>query len=123
MAKNNDTGKQGEDMARKHLMENGYLILESNWRIGRNEADIIAYKDGKIVFVEVKTRSNTDFGDPESFVDRNKQRAYVKLANAYILQKRREEEVRFDIIAVNINKDETTINHLENAFTMLDTKR
>ena len=123
MAKHNDTGKLGEKHARDYLDGQGYEILDTNWRSGHKEVDIIAFKDGVIVFIEVKTRTDTDFGDPESFVDRAKQRSYVRLANAYILQHDRSEEVRFDIIAVTLADDNVIINHIENAFSTIDTRR
>ena len=94
MAEHNDTGKRGEELARRHLEEQGFAIVETNWRRGKYEVDIIAYKEGLIVFAEVKTRSNLGFGNPEEFVDHEKQRAYVRMANAYVIKHQREEEVR-----------------------------
>jgi len=119
MAQHNDTGKIGENLAQKHLTEQGFAILETNYRKGRYEADIIAYKEGLIVFAEVKTRSNLDFGDPEEFVDRKKQRAYIRMANNYVIEHNRDEEVRFDIIAVAINANGYQINHIEDAFNAI----
>lgn len=109
-------GNYGEDIAIKHLTEEGFVELVRNWRLGKHEVDIIAYREGLLVFVEVKTRTSTDFGTPEEAVDINKRRAYVRMANAYVLQEHREEEVRFDIIAVNITSTGYTVNHIENAF-------
>ena len=82
MAEHNDTGMQGEALARRHLEEQGFAIMETNWRRGKYEVDIIAYKEGLIVFAEVKTRNSTDYGNPEEFVDRKKQKAYIRLADA-----------------------------------------
>jgi len=119
MAKHNSTGKEGETYARKYLEENEYLILETNWRFGHLEADIIAYKDNRIVFIEVKTRGTDAYGAPEQFVDRKKQKAYIRLANAYILLNRRTEEARFDIISI-VNKPEgAEIKHFINAYTTI----
>lgn len=117
MAKHNNLGAEGEAIARRHLEDNGYLILESNWRVGHLEADIIASKDNLIVFIEVKTRTSENYGDPEEFVDRKKRQSYIKLANAYILKNNRHEEARFDIISVIINEQGTKVKHLVNAFT------
>lgn len=104
-------------MARRYLEQHDYEILETNWRMGHLEADIVAYKDHRIVFVEVKTRTTNEYGDPESFVDRKKQKAYIRLANAYIVQHERSEEARFDIISVIANKDGVTIKHLPDAYS------
>ncbi|MBP5190709.1 MAG: YraN family protein [Bacteroidales bacterium] len=117
MAIHNITGKEGEELARRYLEANDYLILETNWHIGHLEADIIAYKDNRIVFIEVKTRSSDIYGSPEEFVDYKKRQSYIKLANAYIIQKDRSEEARFDIISVLMKDGQPHINHIINAFT------
>ena len=112
-----EIGNIGEAMAQRYLIEQGYAILHTNWRKGRHEADIIAYKEGLIVFVEVKTRSSLEYGNPEDFVNRDKQRIYVRLANAYVLEHRRTEEVRFDIIAIENSEDSVRIRHIPGAFS------
>lgn len=119
MAKHNDFGQQGEAAAQRYLVEQGYKILDTNWRMGHLEADIIALKDEVIAFVEVKTRSGETFGEPETFVDLKKQRAYIRLANNYVLQKNRYEEARFDIISVVINETGLKLNHIPRAFTTI----
>ncbi|MBR1793119.1 MAG: YraN family protein [Bacteroidales bacterium] len=122
MAQHNDTGKMGEEIAQQYLTEHGYALMECNWRRGKYEVDIVAYKDGVIIFVEVKTRSSVDYGNPEAFVDKRKQRAYVQLANTYVLEKRRDEEVRFDIIAVTLTTHGPNVEHFENAFNAISAK-
>ena len=117
MARHNSIGSEGETLARKYLEQNEYLILETNWRVGHLEADIIAYKDDRIVFVEVKTRGSDAYGAPEQFVDTRKQKAYIRLANAYIQLKKRTEEARFDIIAIVNKPGGPEIKHIINAFT------
>ena len=123
MAEHNDTGMQGEALARRHLEEQGFAIMETNWRRGKYEVDIIAYREGLIVFAEVKTRNSTDYGNPEEFVDRKKQKAYIRLADAYVTKHRREEEVRFDIISVVMGPEGCRIEHMENAFTAAEVLR
>ena len=117
MAVHNEMGQIGEEMARRYLVQNGYEIVETNWRLGRHEMDIIAYYKKTLVFVEVKTRRGDSFGAPESFVDRKKQRACIALANAYILKNKRKEEARFDIISVVLNSSGATVEHIPNAFS------
>ena len=117
MAKHNSLGQEGETIARRYLEQHGYEILETNWRIGHLEADIIAYHDHHIVFIEVKTRTSTDYGDPDEFVDQKKRQSYIRLANAYILEHDRNEEARFDIISVVIDTTGTQINHLIDAYS------
>lgn len=119
MAESKDFGNDGETIARRYLEKNGYEILDTNWRVGHLEADIIAYKDERIIFVEVKTRKDDSHGTPDQFVDRSKQRAYIKIANAYMIQNNRNEEARFDIISVIINEQGTDIVHLREAYTTI----
>lgn len=109
-------GRQGELIACTHLQKNGYLILERNWRFGREEIDIIAEKDDLTVFVEVKTR-RTDFtGDPVMAVTEGKRKIIIRTANEYVLSKNIEKESRFDIIGIVLNNKETRIDHVEDAF-------
>lgn len=119
MAEHNVTGTFGEDLAVRHLLSSGYAILERNYRRGKLEADIIAYREGLIVFVEVKTRQDSDYGDPEDFVTLEKQRAYIRLADHYVTSNDRDEEVRFDIIAITVTPEGYTLNHLEDAFSAI----
>lgn len=120
MAKHNELGKEGETIARRYLEQQDYEILETNWRVGHLEADIIAYHDRRIVFVEVKTRTSDQYGAPEEFVDRKKRQAYIRLANAYILRNDRPEEARFDIVSVIFGEGEPQVEHLVNAYTTVE---
>lgn len=93
-------GHWGEELAASYLKNLGYLILERNWRWSRAEADIIAM-DGKIlVFVEVKTRTNTHFGEPEEFVSEKKELLLHELASRYMESISHDWEIRFDIISI-----------------------
>lgn len=109
-------GVAGEDMAASLLLQKGYKILERNWRCGHLEVDIIAENDNYLVIVEVKTRKSTAFGDPEVFVDRQKQRHLIRAAMYYAKFKCVTKEIRFDIIAVVNSPECQEINHIENAF-------
>ena len=66
MAKHNELGEIGEEMAVEYLLDKGYIILERNYRFDRAEVDIIAQDNEQIVIVEVKTRTSDFFGDPQS---------------------------------------------------------
>ena len=116
MAEHNDTGRMGEEFACSHLQEKGYMILERNWRFGREEIDIIARQKDTLVIAEVKTRSGNFFGEPEEFVNRQKQRLLIKAANAYIEKMNIDIEVRFDIISVIFSGNKKKIYHIEGAF-------
>ena len=77
MASHNELGKEGENAAVKYLLEKGYEIRHRNWHSGHRDLDIVAQKDGELVIVEVKTRSDACFGQPEDAVDRRKIRSIV----------------------------------------------
>src|ERR1700751_1403233 len=66
------TGKKGEEQAIAFLRELGYEIIHINWRFKHLEIDIIARENNFLVIVEVKTRKNSDFGAPETFVTKSK---------------------------------------------------
>ena len=117
MATHNDLGRLGESLAKTHLEQAGYEILDENWTHGKAEIDLIAYKDKVIIFAEVKTRTGNAFGEPEDFVDARKQRLLVEAADEYIYLMEHEGEVRFDIISILFDKtDNYTLKHIEDAF-------
>ena len=72
MAKHLESGKYGEQLATRYLEGQGYSILFVNWRYKRWEIDIVAKERDVLVFVEVKSRSMTSFGEPVDFVDQKK---------------------------------------------------
>lgn len=109
-------GYTGEEMAVNFLFQKGYRILERNWRCGHLEVDIIAEKDDYLVIVEVKTRKSSAFGEPEVFVDRQKQQRLIRAAMYYAKFKCVTKEIRFDIISVINSLEHQEINHIENAF-------
>ena len=116
MAEHNETGVRGEELATIYLKEKGYIILETNWRYKNLEADIIATFDNNLIIAEVKTRKSNFFGEPETFVNKQKQQNLIKAANAYVLLKSINFDVRFDIVSVIIGNFKTSINHIEDAF-------
>ena len=65
MAKHNDIGKQGEDLAVDYFAAKRYEILHRNWRKGHWEIDLIVCKNNLLHIVEVKTKSSNKYGYPE----------------------------------------------------------
>ena len=116
MAEHNETGTKGEEMAADYLTNKGYEILEKNWRFKNLEADIIAIIAKTLVVAEVKTRKSNYFGEPETFVNKQKQSNLIKTANEYIQRNNLDLEVRFDIISIIVGSNEMKINHIEDAF-------
>ncbi len=114
MAKHNELGKDGEQKVVDYLLSRGYQILERNWKApcSRHELDIIAVADNRVVFVEVKTRSNYVHGEPLDAVDERKVKALVAAANSYVKNKHIDTPIRFDLVGVVDNE----IIHIKNAF-------
>ena len=114
-----EIGDFGESAAAAYLEDNEYEILERNYRVKCGEIDIIAEKDGCVVFTEVKTRKNNIFGEPSEYVDYRKQKRIKMAASLYADIEYT--EMRFDVIEVfyqivdgNMSVSET--KHIEDAF-------
>ena len=117
MAWNQDIGRKGESLAGEILKKKGYTILQTNWRYGRAEIDIIASIKSTLVFIEVKTRSGDSFGPPEAFVSEKKERLMADAAHVYMDKYDHQGEIRFDIMSVLIKAYEPPqISHFEDAF-------
>jgi putative endonuclease len=111
-------GDAGEEIAVSYLIKNGYTIIERNFRFGHGEIDIIAKKNGVLIFIEVKTRRSLEFGEPEYAVTMPKQNQIRKIASAYLYEKEiKDQDCRLDVIAILFEKNNKyTLNHIENAF-------
>jgi putative endonuclease len=117
MATHNDLGHKGEALAKAHLEVTGYEIMDENWVFGKAEIDLVAYKEGIIIFTEVKTRTGNGFGEPEDFVDARKQKLLVQAADEYIYLMNHQGDVRFDIISVLFDRNNNyKLKHIEDAF-------
>jgi len=117
MAGHNILGTDGELLAKGYLEELGFEILEENWVFKKSEIDLIAYKNSTIVFVEVKTRRNNSFAEPEDYVSPDKQKQMAFAADEYIHLMGHQHEIRFDIISVLFDKfGKPIIKHIEDAF-------
>jgi putative endonuclease len=116
MIEPHELGKIGEELAVEYLTDNGYQILERNWRSGHKEIDIIALDDTTLVVVEVKTRKSDDYGEPDIAVGITKQKMLIWAADAYVRYKNLNVDVRFDIISIVISDEEPEIEHIEDAF-------
>ncbi|MGK9147359.1 YraN family protein [Plantibacter flavus] len=101
MAHKDELGRHGEQLANDHLEACGYRILDRNWRCPQGELDVVAEDDGTLVFVEVKTRSGTGFGDPVEAVTPVKLARIGRLANAWCADRRpRTRRMRVDVIGI-----------------------
>ena len=116
MAKHNTLGKAGEQQALQHLLNKNYTLLESNYKAGKAEVDIIMQDKNFIVLVEVKTRSTNYFGTPEESVNDKKQNLLRTAAEAYMEQNNLDLEIRFDIVSVLNKGSQFSIHHIVDAF-------
>jgi len=105
-------GNKGEQLASHFLKEQGFEIIEQNYRHKRAEIDIIAKNDLFLVFIEVKTRKNNKFGHPEETVTKRKIELFQETAEHYMIENNIPLNLRFDIIAITGTK----IEHLKDAF-------
>jgi putative endonuclease len=96
-------GEQGESLARKYFEEKGYDIVQTNWRHGHWEIDIIAAAENILHIIEVKTRSSAIGGFPEENVNRKKLLTLMKAAEVYVKIDKRWQQLQFDILAVNLS--------------------
>ena len=114
MYTNKELGELGEKLAKKFLLERDYEIICQNFRGRQGEIDIIAKeKDETIVFIEVKTRTSLEFGNPAEAVDNEKMEHIIKTAKYFLYcQKIKENNIRFDAIEVFIYKGRYRVNHI-----------
>lgn len=101
-------GRWGEDIAANFLKMRGYTILAQNKHIGHAEVDVLAQKDDELVFVEVKTRSSSVYGQPEEAVDNRKLTHLVEAAQRYAIEEQSDLPWRIDVIAITGNPNTNT---------------
>lgn len=107
-------GKIGENKATEYLEKLGYKIIERNFVAKQGEIDIIAKDKQELVFIEVKTRTNTLYGKPVEAVNEPKQKHLINTAKYYLYSKHLENEfVRFDVIEVYLKNNSIKINHIK----------
>jgi putative endonuclease len=109
-----EIGKEGENMATAYLRQQGFELIARNYRHKRAEIDLIVKRDDWIVFVEVKTRTSSTFGEPEEFVDDQKVKNLYQAAEEYIYSTDWNGHIRFDVISVKLGAVPEII-HFEDA--------
>ncbi|PSQ99876.1 MAG: YraN family protein [Bacteroidetes bacterium QS_9_68_14] len=121
-----NVGKRGEDVAAAYLEDQGWRVLDRNYRYERAEIDLVGFEPardgaeegGEIVIVEVKARTGHGFGRPEEAVTPEKQRHVARAATAYLHERQLEKApVRFDVVSVLLEPGrEPQVEHFRNAF-------
>lgn len=118
-------GAFGEEIAAEYLEKKGFHVLYRNYRVGKDEIDLIAEDKVRYIFCEVKTRVQqygvpSFYGRPGRAVDREKQRNLIHASASFSARHQRDgKRFRFDVIEVYLNKDGSVghVHHIENAFT------
>lgn len=112
---NIEKGKLGEEIASKYIISKGGKVIEQNYRTKIGEVDLIVKLNDELVFIEVKSRSNINYGYPSEAVNYKKKRKIINVAKYYILENSLENlAIRFDVIEIYLK--EKKINHIVNAF-------
>jgi len=110
-------GKQGEELAIRHLKALGYKILDRNYRCFLGEIDIVAKDKTALIFVEVKTRKSDSDVEPFESIGAKKQAKLRELAEYYLQDKDiSDSEIRFDVLSIVSDDKENRIEHIRNAF-------
>lgn len=120
MPRSHQLGKLAEKRALNYLLQKGYRLRETNYRFRKAEVDLIMQQADILVCVEVKARTHLDFGHPASFISPNKIRLLGVAMDFYAQQLDEELEVRFDVVCITIKNQKWVIEHLENAFQILE---
>lgn len=114
---NKELGRRGEEIAARYLQKKGYRVLTRNYYTRFGELDIICEEKRELVFVEVKTRTSVKYGSPEESITAKKKEHLRKAALMYIDSHNRSfRGMRFDVIAILLEKEDEKINHIKNAF-------
>ena len=117
MSNNREKGDFGENKAAEFLLKNGYEIRKRNFHFGKaGEIDIIAEKDGELIFVEVKFRTSSTYGEPIESITPKKVATLKRVAEGYLyINKIYNKACRFDVIIVDFRSKEPVIEHLISA--------
>lgn len=109
-------GKKGEAIAVKFLIQKGFKIVETNYRIRAGEIDIVAIDKDTLVYIEVKTRTSSEFGLPEESVTPRKIKYIVQSAKFYRNSRKNLPELeRIDVLSINLsNPQKALVRHIEN---------
>ena len=101
-------GRLGEKIAARYLLGKGYVIAQANYKIRDGEIDLICQQVGKLVFVEVKTRTNRSFGWPEEAFTKRKKEKFIKTIARYLTDNDYQGAWQIDVIAILLSLDKKT---------------
>jgi putative endonuclease len=113
-----EQGYHGEDLAEEYLIQKGYRIVKKNFQFSKSgEIDIIAFDGDVLCFIEVKMRSNNNYGDPLSSITPAKIKKIRRTAEGYLyVNKIDNQECRFDVVSIDNSGEQAVIDLLVGAF-------
>ena len=119
MNRQQSLGHAGEDAAAALLSSKGLHVIARNWRWRRLEIDIVAEEGDTLIFVEVKTRSSTERGEPLQAVNAAKRSALIRAATAYLSRYNLwHKPCRFDLVSIVMQDDKPDAEHIAHAFDL-----
>lgn len=108
-------GEWGEQKAKQLLLDQGYKFITENWRNRFGEIDLIMLDQDRVVFIEVRTKSNNAYGSGIESINYRKQNQLRKMAAAFLQYKNWwDYSVRFDVISVDKDNENYQIHHFKN---------
>jgi putative endonuclease len=112
-------GREGERLAELFLKKKGYKLVQRNYRCRGGEVDLIVLDRRVVVFVEVKTRTDHEFGSPLEAVEPRKQRRMILAAQLFLHEKKlHERDARFDVVGISWPGARPVVEHIQNAFVI-----
>ncbi|MEG2882336.1 MAG: YraN family protein [Christensenella sp.] len=112
-------GKVGENAVCRYILDKGMKLLARNYRAQKGEIDLIAQDKDTLVFIEVKTRSNANYGTAADAVGYKKQQMIIKTAQCFIAERSLyDSNVRFDVAEVALNKKQSSVHYIMDAFML-----
>lgn len=114
------TGRIAEELAARRLSEDGWTLLDRNYRDGPREIDLIARRGDVVAFIEVKARRSAGHHHPLEAIGHAKRRDLARAARRWIrVHGRASESYRFDAIAVlNPHAAQPAYEHIEDAWRL-----
>ena len=111
-------GRRAESAAAAYLVHRGLRLVEKNYRTRAGEIDLVMMHGRELVFVEVRLRTRSDFGDGAATVDYNKQQRLIRAAESFLLHRTSDDApCRFDVVSVARTRYRLRFEWIQNAFT------
>jgi putative endonuclease len=104
MARHNETGRMGEDLATEWLSAQGFTLLHRNWKHSYFELDVVASKNEVLHFIEVKTRTSATYGHPEEGVNAQKLERLMNAGEEFLHQHPQWKRIQYDVLSIRLHK-------------------